>query len=125
MSDDHPKVDLEDLESRLKRAREEGKSGHTSSGLAGPGENAGFGMAMRIGTEMVSALIVGVVVGLLLDNWLDTGPWFLLVFFFLGAGAGILNVYRAANRLGLAPGYRQEDNESSGENSPGNKMDKL
>jgi len=125
MSDDHPKADLEDLENRLKRARDEGKSGQVSSGLGGKGENSGFGMAMRIGTEMVSALILGVVIGLALDNWLDTGPWFLLVFFFLGAGAGILNVYRAANRLGMAPGYRQEDNETSGEISPGNKMDKL
>ena len=60
-------------------------------------------MAIRIGTEMVAALIVGVGIGYFLDNWLGTKPWFLVVFFFLGAGAGVLNVYRAASGLGIAP----------------------
>ncbi len=64
-----------------------------------------MGMALRIGVEMVSALAVGVGIGLLLDYWLETAPWFLVVFFFLGAGAGIMNVYRAASGIGMAPGY--------------------
>ena len=64
-------------------------------------------MAVRIGTEMVAALIVGVGIGYSLDNWLETKPLFLVVFFFLGAGAGVLNVYRVASGLGLAVGYRE------------------
>ena len=68
---------------------------------------AGFGAAMRYGTELVAGLIVGVGIGYYLDKWLDTGPWFLVVFFFLGAGAGILNVYRTASGIGLAPGYKE------------------
>ena len=67
---------------------------------------SGYAMAFRIGTELVAALIVGVGIGLLMDKWLETAPLFLVVFFFLGAGAGILNVYRAASGIGLAPGYR-------------------
>jgi len=51
---------------------------------------------------LVAALIVGVGIGLLLDRWLGTTPWFLIVFFLLGAAAGILNVYRAASGMGLA-----------------------
>jgi len=105
MSDDHPKADLEDLDNRLKRVRKDGKSGTTAAADNGKSDAAGFGMAMRAGTEMVSALIVGVAIGLLLDNWLDTGPWFFVVFFFLGAGAGVLNVYRAATSMGSVPGY--------------------
>ena len=66
----------------------------------------GMALAFRIGTELVSALVVGVGIGFLLDKWLDTTPWFLVVFFFLGAAAGILNVYRAASGFGLAPAYK-------------------
>ena len=55
--------------------------------------------------ELVSALIVGVGIGLLLDYWLGTRPWFLLVFFLLGSAAGILNVFRVMKRMGGAVGY--------------------
>lgn len=66
----------------------------------------GLGLAFRTGIELVSALAVGVGIGFLLDKWLDTTPWFLLLFFFLGAAAGFLNVYRTASGIGLAPGYK-------------------
>ncbi len=72
---------------------------------------SGFGAALRIGAEMVAALIVGVGSGLLLDNWLETAPLFLVVFFFLGAAAGGLNVYRAADRLF---GERGAESEAAG-----------
>ena len=60
----------------------------------------GLSIAFRIGIELVSALVVGVGIGYLLDVWLDTKPWFLVGFFFVGAAAGMLNVYRAAGASG-------------------------
>ncbi len=111
MSDDPPKTDLEDLDSRLKRVRKDGKFGNPAAADKGKGEASGFSMAMRAGTEMVSALIVGVGIGLLLDNWLDTKPWFFVVFFFLGAGAGVLNVYRATSSMGTAPGQGRDSKD--------------
>ena len=39
------------------------------------------------------------------DNWLNTAPLMLVVFLFLGAAAGMLNVYRAATGRGFAVGY--------------------
>ncbi len=63
---------------------------------------SGFGVAFRIGVELVAALVIGVGTGLLLDRWLGSTPWFLIVFFFLGAAAGVLNVYRAASGIGMA-----------------------
>ncbi|MCX8133478.1 MAG: AtpZ/AtpI family protein [Roseococcus sp.] len=53
-----------------------------------------WGIGFRAGVEVVSALIVGVGLGLLLDRWLGTWPWLFLVFFVLGAAAGVLNVHR-------------------------------
>ena len=57
-----------------------------------PGGNWGIGF--RAGVEVVSALVVGVGLGLLLDRWLGTWPWLFLVCFVLGSAAGVLNVYR-------------------------------
>ena len=53
-----------------------------------------WGIGFRAGVEVVSALLVGVGLGFLLDRWLGTWPWLFLVFFILGAAAGVLNVYR-------------------------------
>ena len=44
----------------------------------------------------------------MLDRWLDTSPLFLLVMFFLGAIAGMLNVWRVFTGRGLAAGYFDE-----------------
>ena len=46
-----------------------------------------------IGLHMVSGPLVGVVIGYFLDRWLETSPWFKLIFLFIGIGAGFLNVY--------------------------------
>ena len=56
-----------------------------------------WGFGLRAGVEVVSALVVGVVIGLLLDRWLGTWPWLFLVFFVMGSVAGVLNVYRLFN----------------------------
>jgi len=108
---------LDELGARLRVAREhQGARRRANDGLTGgPGGMSGLGWAFRIGVEMVAALMVGVGVGLLLDWWLGTGPWFLVVFFLLGAGASILNVYRAAMGYGLAVGYRKPGEDGNAE----------
>jgi ATP synthase protein I len=64
---------------------------------------------------LVSGLLVGLAIGWGLDWWLGTRPWLLIVFFFLGAAAGILNVYRATKGYGLAVGYRKRDQDDDEE----------
>ncbi len=63
-------------------------------------------MALRIGTELVAGLAVGVVIGWLLDRWLGTKPLFLILFFILGSAAGIMNVFRTVSGMGHAVGYK-------------------
>lgn len=72
-------------------------------------------MAMRIGIELVAGVAVGAGIGYLLDSWLGTAPWLLILFFFLGAAGGMMNVYRAATGEGLKVGYQrsQKDNGPS------------
>ena len=58
-----------------------------------------MGSAFRLGTELVAAAVVGTIIGFILDNWFDTKPWLILLFFFLGVIAGIYNVIRSAKKL--------------------------
>ena len=58
-----------------------------------------MGSAFKLGTELVAAVVVGTIIGFILDSWFDTKPWLIIIFFFLGAAAGLLNVIRAANRM--------------------------
>ena len=58
-----------------------------------------MGNAFKLGTELVAAGAVGTIIGFILDSWFDTKPWLIIIFFFLGAAAGMLNVIRAANKM--------------------------
>ena len=58
-----------------------------------------IGTAFKLSTELVAAVAVGTIIGFILDSWFDTKPWLIIIFFFLGAAAGMLNVIRAANRM--------------------------
>ena len=58
-----------------------------------------MGSAFKLGTELVAAVTVGTIIGFILDSWFDTKPWLIIIFFFLGAAAGMLNVIRTANRM--------------------------
>jgi len=58
-----------------------------------------LGIAFKISTEMVAAVVVGTIIGFILDNWFGTKPWLILIFFFVGVVAGILNVFRSAKSI--------------------------
>jgi len=58
-----------------------------------------MGSAFKLGTELVAAVAVGTIIGFILDTWFDTKPWLIIIFFFLGAASGMLNVVRTANRM--------------------------
>ena len=97
---------LEDLDARLRKARgNEGSSGSRTGADTGlPSGMNGAGAMLRIGIEMVSAVAVGLGIGWLLDSWLNTKPWLMIVFFFMGSAAGMLGVYRATGRIAYGPG---------------------
>lgn len=85
---------------RAARDREDEVTGRKAE----PGGNAGSGMGQgfRLATEMVSALVVGTLIGVWLDRWFKTSPLFLLVFFFLGAAAAMLGAYRMSKETSAA-----------------------
>ncbi len=86
----------EDFKTRLKIAKSKIKN-QVQSDVEKKGTF--MGSAFKLGTELVAAVAVGTIIGFILDSWFDTKPWLILIFFFLGTAAGILNVIRTANRM--------------------------
>ena len=86
----------EDFKTRLKIAKSKIKK--QSDNVEGK-KGSFMGNAFKLGTELVAAVVVGTIIGFILDSWFDTKPWLIIIFFFLGAAAGMLNVIRAANRM--------------------------
>ena len=62
-------------------------------------KKTGAGFGFKISTEIIAALVIGVCIGLLVDNYFNTKPFGLIIFFILGALAGFLNVYRVMRRI--------------------------
>ncbi len=84
---------LEDLKQKLDKiqsSKTDQKHKHKETG-------AGFGF--KISTEIIAALVVGVGIGLIVDNYFNTKPFGLIIFFILGALAGFFNVYRVMRRI--------------------------
>lgn len=83
-----------DFDRRLERAR--GRPGDAPEAQT---RGSAMGTAFRISSELVVGLLVGGLIGWQLDRWFDTLPVFLLLFFVLGAAAGIWNVVRSAHAM--------------------------
>ena len=106
---------LADLGNRLRAARER-EAGNTKPARSAGGDmGAGMGLGFRIAVELVAAIAVGSLIGYALDRWLGTRPWLMVVFFFMGGAAGVMNVYRAAKGLdssvGLGGAVRRKEQD--------------
>lgn len=88
--------DLDRLDAKLKSARDRiGETG--TQELASEGTSLGYGF--RLSVELLAGLLVGLGMGYVIDGWLGSRPWFMLVFMILGLGAGILNVMRVTRSM--------------------------
>jgi ATP synthase protein I len=98
------------LSARLKRLGERldqtGRPSETGSGPRQTNDTSAFARGFRLSSELVGGVLVGAGLGWLLDRWLGTTPWGLMLFLLLGFAAGILNVMRAA---GVAPDRNLKD----------------
>ena len=90
-------VDLENFKNRLKIAKNKQKN---SSKTVGNNRNSSsMGSAFKLSTDLVAHVVVGTIIGFILDSWFDTKPWLIIIFFFLGSVAGILNVIKTARQM--------------------------
>ena len=86
----------DEFKTRLKLAKDRIKKSEIKNDEK---SSSNIGHAFKISTELLAAVIVGTIIGFILDNWFGTKPWFIIIFFFLGVTAGILNVIRVANNI--------------------------
>jgi ATP synthase protein I len=81
---------LKSLDSRLRENDRDRNSGEKKS------DNVNFGNAIRLSTEFVVAILVGVGIGWTIDYFFGTKPWAMIIFLPLGFVAGVRNIMQAA-----------------------------
>ena len=88
-----------DFTERLRTLRKQVKADAGKDGNGGGAPQTAAGWVFRLSVELAAGLLVGGVIGWGLDHLLGTNPLMLIVFFLLGATAGLYNVIRSAMRL--------------------------
>ena len=86
----------EPLKTRLKIAKDKLKSNDSEEKN---GQKSSLGVAFKMSTELVSAVAVGTIIGFILDKTFGTKPWLIIIFFFIGVIAGIVNVIKSAKNM--------------------------
>ena len=84
--------DIKRLEERINKIKQQEKEARKDKPESDFAYAAKTGF--RVGTELVSGVVVGTAVGYVLDSIFDSRPLLLIIFLFLGGVAGFLNVYR-------------------------------
>jgi ATP synthase protein I len=90
--------DKADFERRLTAAQNAaapvGPARTSGHGAIGAGQNA-MNLAMRLGVELVAAMVIAVGIGWGLDRLFHTRPWFMVAMVPIGMAAGLRNLVRA------------------------------
>ena len=89
MTEDQFKTRLQIAKNKLLKKELYNKNQNSSS----------IGAAFKISTELVAAVAVGTIIGFILDNTFGTKPWLIIIFFFIGVVAGIINVIKSAKNM--------------------------
>ena len=100
-----PPADEAELSARLQRLGERlgqhqsDRPSENDPGGAADADRSALARGLRLSAEFVAGVLVGAAFGWLLDRWLGTTPWGMIVFLLLGFAAGVLNVVRAAGMV--------------------------
>ncbi len=89
MSKNQFKTRLQIAKDKLSRKKIRDNSENSSS----------IGAAFKLSTELVSSVAVGTIIGFILDKTFGTKPWLIIIFFFVGVVAGIVNVVKSAKKM--------------------------
>lgn len=86
---DHRQTDDIDARIAAARAADASRAGGRTAGAV-----KGYGQGSRVLAELIGAPLGGGLIGWLLDRWLSTGPWLMLVLLVLSIAVAFRNIYR-------------------------------
>lgn len=89
-------------------AAREAQSGASRQGMA---------LGLKISSEFIAAIAVGAMLGYLLDRFVGTAPWGMILFLLLGFCAGVLSVLRGLGMVSPAPSIAKQDNKDEASDS--------
>jgi len=89
--------ELKDISTRLKSAKKKFSKNYDKNPQASG--SSLLGVAFKMSTELVAAVLIGTFIGFILDSWFDTKPILIIIFFLMGVAAGITNVFRSAKNM--------------------------
>ena len=89
--------ELKDISTRLKSAKKKFSKGYDKKPQTSG--SSLLGVAFKMSTELVAAVLIGTFIGFILDSWFDTKPILIIIFFLMGVAAGITNVFRSAKNM--------------------------
>ncbi len=109
---------LQNLDDKIKKFKAQGSAEENAESKQ-EREAHNMNAGMRAGAELVVSIGAGVFIGLLLDNWLETKPLFLIIFLLAGIGAGFMNIYRITQNMGSSVGFAAlQKDEKDAKNAP-------
>lgn len=107
-----------DLKARINRARASQEAAEGAKARSEQRDVSALSRGLRLSSEFLAAILVGAVMGYLLDQALGTAPWLLLVMVIIGFAAGVLNVVRTTAEMNravppptAAPSSRNDDQD--------------
>lgn len=58
-----------------------------------------YGLSFQLAIEIVSAVMIGLIIGISIDKWFDISPWGFFICIFFGIISAGMNVYRFVNKF--------------------------
>jgi F0F1-type ATP synthase assembly protein I len=91
----------------LERKIQEAKANNSLAADAKPQNSSNNNAGLQAGMEFVAAIVISSALGYAIDSYFKTLPFFLILLFVLGSGAGFMSLYRASKNMGFSAGYSQ------------------
>ena len=88
-------TNLKNLSDRLKKLKKKEVSDIKNIDKISP---FNYSIAINISIELITGIALGVFLGLILDNYLQTKPLMLIIFFLLGTLVGFYNMYKTLKK---------------------------